>query len=62
MKFKTDENLPVDVVELLRPVLQTIPSLLRLTHQAILLLGTERLTGHLWIVEEHQIRIRGGTP
>jgi predicted nuclease of predicted toxin-antitoxin system len=120
MKFKTDENLPVDVVELLRqeghdalsvidqqlgghpdvdisavcqaeeralvtldldfsdirayppedhfgivvlrPVLQTISSLLRLMHQAITLLGTERLTGRLWIVEEHQIRIRGGTP
>lgn len=120
MKFKTDENLPVEVVDLLRqeghdalsvadqqlaghpdldvaavcraeeralvtldldfsdirsyppedyfgiivlrPGVQTISSIVRLTTQAITLLGTEPLARRLWIVEEHQVRIRGGSP
>ena len=44
----------------LRPVLQTIPSLLRLTRRAIALLESEPLEGSLWIVEEHQVRVRRG--
>ena len=118
MKFKTDENLPVEVVDLLRqaghdalsvmdqqlaghpdgdvaavcqaeqralvtldldfsdirsyppedyegiivlrPVLQTISSILRLTTRAVSLVETEPLAGRLWIVDEHQVRIRGG--
>lgn len=117
MKFKTDENLPVEVVELLqreghdalsvvdqqlaghpdvdvaavcqaeqralvtldldfsdirsyppedyfgivvlRPVLQTISSILRLTTRALSLLDTEPLAGRLWVVNEHRVRIRG---
>jgi predicted nuclease of predicted toxin-antitoxin system len=43
----------------LRPVLQTIASNLRLTGSAISQFGTLPLAGHLWIVQEHQIRIRG---
>ncbi len=120
MKFKTDENLPVEVVDLLRqaghdalsvmdqqlaghpdedvaaacqaeqralvtldldfsdirsyppedyegiivlrPVLQTISSILRLTTRAVSLVDTESLAGRLWIVDEHQVRIRGGNP
>ena len=120
MKFKTDENLPVEVLDLLRqeghdalsvadqqlaghpevdvaavcqaeqralvtldldfsdirsyppedyfgiivlrPGLQTISSMVRLTTHAINLLGTEPLAGRLWIVEVHQVRIRGGDP
>ena len=120
MKFKTDENLPVEVVDLLRqkghdaesvmdqqlaghpdgdvaavcqaeqralvtldldfsdirsyppedyegiivlrPVLQTISSILRLTTRAVSLVDTEPLAGNLWIVDEHQVRIRGGNP
>ena len=120
MKFKTDENLPVEVVDLLRqaghdalsvmdqqlaghpdedvaavcqaeqralvtldldfsdirsyppedyegiivlrPVLQTISSILRLTTRAVSLVDTESLAGRLWIVDENQVRIRGGNP
>lgn len=120
MKFKTDENLPVDVAELLRaaghdaetvveqqlgghpdtdvaavcraeqralvtldldfsdirsyppgdypgilvlrPALQTVPAILRLVERATKLLDTEPLVGHLWIVEDHQVRIRAGMP
>lgn len=120
MKFKSDENLPVDVVDLLqqeghdaltvtdqqlaghsdtdvaavcrteqralltldldfsdirsyppedyfgiivlRPGLQTISSILRLTTRAIALLDTESPVGRLWIVDESQVRIRDGNP
>ena len=120
MKFKTDENLPVEVVDLLRqsghdalsavdqqlagcpdvdvaavcqaeeralvtldldfsdirsyppddyfgiivlrPGLQTISSIVRLTARAISLLGTEPLAERLWIVDEHQVRIRASNP
>ena len=46
----------------LRPVLQTISSILRLTTRAVSLADTESLAGRLWIVDEHQVRIRGGNP
>ena len=46
----------------LRPVLQTISSILRLTTRAVSLVDTESLAGRLWIVDEHQVRIRGGNP
>lgn len=47
---------------ILRPVLQTITSVLRLSSRAVALFDAERLAGQLWIVDEHQVRIRGGTP
>lgn len=120
MRFKTDENLPIEVVELLRqhqhdalsvpeqqmagqtdplvaqvcrsegralvtcdldfsdirayppqdypglivlrPAVQTISSLLRLMNRALPLLGQEPLAGHIWIVDDHQVRIRGSGP
>jgi len=46
----------------LRPVLQAVPSILRLTRSAVALLASEPLVGQLWIVDEHKVRIRGGTP
>lgn len=46
----------------LRPVLQTISSILRLTSRALALLASEKLVGQLWIVDEHQVRIRDGNP
>lgn len=46
----------------LRPGLQTISSIVRVTAQAIALLDSEPLGGRLWIVEEHQVRFRGGNP
>jgi len=48
-----------------RPVLHSITTLVRLTTRIIPLLNQEPLIGHLWIVEDHQVRIRersqGGT-
>jgi predicted nuclease of predicted toxin-antitoxin system len=47
----------------LRPALQTITPILRLTERALLLLDSQPLVGHLWIVDETRVRIRGsGTP
>jgi predicted nuclease of predicted toxin-antitoxin system len=45
----------------LRPSVQTITNIRRLVGQVIALLPTEPLAGHLWIVDEGQIRIRAGT-
>lgn len=45
----------------LRPSVQTIPTVLRLVGQVIALLASEPLAGHLWIVDENRIRIRGTT-
>lgn len=45
----------------LRPSVQTITNIRRLVNQVIALLPTEPLGGHLWIVDEGQIRIRTGT-
>jgi predicted nuclease of predicted toxin-antitoxin system len=44
----------------LRPSLQTITNIRRLVRQAVALIPTEPLAGHLWIVDEGQIRIRAG--
>jgi predicted nuclease of predicted toxin-antitoxin system len=44
----------------LRPSVQTITNTRRLIGQVIALLPTEPLAGHLWIVDEGQIRIRAG--
>ena len=46
----------------LRPAVQTVKNIQRLVRQVIALLPTEPLAGHLWIVDEGQIRIRGGPP
>ncbi|SRR5579885_185672 len=46
----------------LRPSVQTITNIRRLVGQVVALLPTEPLAGHLWIVDEGQIRIRAGTP
>jgi predicted nuclease of predicted toxin-antitoxin system len=45
-----------------RPAVQTITNIRRLVRQAITLLPTEPVAGHLWIVDEGQIRIRAGAP
>src|SRR5438552_411208 len=42
----------------LRPVLQLIPTLERIMARAITLLGQEPLEGCLWVVDDHQVRIR----
>jgi predicted nuclease of predicted toxin-antitoxin system len=44
----------------LRPSVQTITNIRRLVGNVIALLPTEPLAGHLWIVDEGQIRIRAG--
>jgi predicted nuclease of predicted toxin-antitoxin system len=43
----------------LRPSVQTIPTVLRLIGQVIAHLASEPLAGHLWIVDDNRIRIRG---
>lgn len=45
-----------------RPAVQSISALLRLTTRVIALLEHEPLVGRLWIVEDHRVRIREGTP
>lgn len=44
---------------LLRPPHQDKPTVLRVFAAAIALLDREALTGRLWIVEEHRVRVRG---
>ena len=44
-----------------RPAIQSITTLLRLTTRLLTLLEREPLEGHLWIVEDHQVRIREGS-
>lgn len=44
-----------------RPAIQSITALLRLTTRVLVLLNQEPLAGHLWIVEDHQVRIRDGS-
>lgn len=46
-------------IVILRARTQTIPELLSLCNRMISVLATEELTGHLWIVDEFQIRVRG---
>ena len=48
-------------IVVLRPSVQTITNIRRLVGQVIALLPTEPLAGHLWIVDEGQVRIRQGT-
>lgn len=49
-------------IVVLRPSVQTVTNIRRLVGQVIALLPTEPLAGHLWIVDEGQIRIRRGIP
>jgi predicted nuclease of predicted toxin-antitoxin system len=44
-----------------RPAVQSIRTLVRLTTRILSLLREEPLLGHLWIVEDHQVRIRQGS-
>jgi predicted nuclease of predicted toxin-antitoxin system len=44
-----------------RPSIQSITTLVRLTTRLLSLLEREQLEGHLWIVEDHQVRIREGS-
>jgi predicted nuclease of predicted toxin-antitoxin system len=44
-----------------RPAIQNITALIRLTARLLSLLEQEPLVGHLWIVENHQVRIREGS-
>lgn len=44
-----------------RPAIQSITTLLRLTTRILRLLEQESLEGHLWIVEDNQVRIREGS-
>ena len=43
---------------ILRPAVQTVKNIQRLVRQVVALLCTEQLDGHLWIVDEGQIRVR----
>ena len=43
----------------MRPVVENKPHLVRLFLQIVPMLEQEPLSGHLWIVEEHRVRIRG---
>lgn len=44
-----------------RPAIQNITTLVRLTARLLTLLEREPLAGHLWIVEDHRVRIREGS-
>jgi predicted nuclease of predicted toxin-antitoxin system len=44
-----------------RPAIQNITTLVRLTTRLLTLFEREPLEGHLWIVEDHQVRIREGS-
>jgi predicted nuclease of predicted toxin-antitoxin system len=44
-----------------RPAIQSITTLVRLTTHLLTLFEREPLEGHLWIVEDHQVRIREGS-
>ena len=45
----------------LRPLVQLIPTLIRLMRQVTALLGQQPLEG-LWIVDDHRVRIRDSGP
>jgi predicted nuclease of predicted toxin-antitoxin system len=45
-------------IVVLRPLLQTVPTLCRMMQQVHALLSSETLTGSLWVVDEHHVRIR----
>lgn len=42
----------------LRPAVQLVPALIRMMDKVLALLGAEPLEGHLWIVDDHRVRIR----
>ena len=44
-----------------RPAIQSITTLVRLTTRLLTLFEREPLAGHLWIVEDHQVRMREGS-
>jgi predicted nuclease of predicted toxin-antitoxin system len=44
-----------------RPAVQSITALVRLTARLLTVLEQEPLVGHLWIVDDHQVRIREGS-
>ncbi len=44
-----------------RPAIQSITTIVRLTHRLLALIEREPLEGHLWIVEDHRVRIREGS-
>lgn len=44
-----------------RPSIQSITTLVRLTARLLTLFEGEPLESHLWIVEDHQVRIREGS-
>jgi predicted nuclease of predicted toxin-antitoxin system len=46
----------------LRPALQTVPSILSMMRRVLVLLDQEPLPGRLWIVDDHQVRIRDAAP
>jgi hypothetical protein len=54
------EDFPGIIV--LRPAVQTVSSLLRLMTRVLTLLDQEPLGGHIWVVDDHQVRIRGKGP
>ena len=78
MRFKLDENVPVEAGELLRqsghdvltvveeelggetdPKKQSSAHFLGVVERLLRTISTEPMEGHLWIVEEERIRIRG---
>jgi predicted nuclease of predicted toxin-antitoxin system len=46
----------------LRPAVQSVSSLLRLVNRVLPLIDVEPLDGHIWVVDDHRIRIRGTGP
>lgn len=59
MKFKTDENLPIEAADLQRSAGHDTACVLRAVARTITLFSSEEVAGRLWIVEEHQVRIHG---
>ncbi|OIP41794.1 hypothetical protein AUJ95_02720 [Candidatus Desantisbacteria bacterium CG2_30_40_21] len=68
MKFKVDENLPVEVADLLRQAGYDATTVveqhlggyvLDVLARLIKILSVESIDKYLWIVEEERIRIRG---
>lgn len=45
----------------LRPAVQTTPALVRIVTGVLPLLDQEPLDGHLWVVDERRVRIRGSS-
>ena len=48
-------------IVVLRPAVQSVPTIRRLVAQVIALAATEPLPGNLWIVDDARIRIRVGS-